>query len=167
MPITKHIHKLQEHTFHTDKIDGSFSNNKKQNILFVFSLIVLVSIILISFFSFSNRVVETLELSSENQLIEVTTQSRDVLQNGFESLISNLKTTANNIALYDDFSNNKIKLLLKKEGFRNEFIRLAVTQKSGTNFSTDNVNVDEIASTDTYAQALKGYPSISEPVFSN
>lgn len=139
----------------TDKVNG-----KWQKITFFAVVGILTVTVLLIFAAFTNEIRTSTRNESTLQLLEVATQSKNVLQSRLDSALLNLHGLASSFAKYDDFSDEQIFDIMQRESIRHGYVHMAIALPDGRSRSTDG-NMTDISNREYFKLAMQGEANIS------
>lgn len=141
-------------------ISLSLLSDKWHRLLFLSITIVLMLVILFMFSNFSTKVTELLKEDTKDEILEVSLQSRNVLQEKLFDATSNLYGIAYSFSKYDDLNHPDIIDIMSRETVRNGYSHMGITTADG-NSITNEGNTEYVADREYHKLAMTGIANIS------
>lgn len=144
----------------TKNISLTLLSDKWHKVVFITVICLLSALVVLLFFTFQNKVENLMEEDIESQLLEVSLQSRNVLQFKLSEATMNLHGMASAFSKYENFSDPEIKEIMHDEVIRNGYDRMSISLPDGTSVSNDNTEIN-VTDREYFQSAMNGIDCIS------
>ncbi len=139
------------------------SSKKKNCVFLTITLLILTVVVSCCFFIYSQKVKTILFNNAQDQLLEVSLQTRDTLQIKFQNAITSMHGYATSLSKYGEFNQKDVYEILIKESKRHKFSNMAVSIKGGDTYYQDGMKLN-ISDQPYFIKAMQGMSSVTEIV---